>query len=184
MFFAALCLSSTNGHMLRWNPGSFMRTPAESSIILCFSDSTPKRELVLVCAIARRYLPITPRLLPDIDDEEIPAHIFAFEGGLLFIEEAHDSGLPELAYGQAVYAIRADAVGGSGGLEPLVVSRPWARFQWVWCGARNHSRAMIPILHGRELLWRRPAVFPVWRRRRFPAWASRNSAPAGRMPEG
>ena len=70
--------------------------------------------------IARRYLPITPGVLPDIDDEEIATYVFALETGLLLIEEAHDGGFPEPARGQAPDAICAHPVGGSGGLEPVV----------------------------------------------------------------
>ena len=73
--------------------------------------------------IARRYLPIISRLLPDVDDEKITAYVLALEAGLLLIEKAYDSGLPELAHGQARHAIRADAIGGDGGFQPFVTQR-------------------------------------------------------------
>ena len=61
-----------------------------------------------------------------VTDEEIAADVFTPEAGLVLIEEAHDSGVLELTYRQAVYAIRAHVIGGSGAFELLVAQRQFA----------------------------------------------------------
>src|SRR5436309_9817562 len=57
-------------------------------LLLCSGVRRRFRCDARAAGVARRYLPITSGLLPDIDDEEIAAYIFALEGRIQIVTDA------------------------------------------------------------------------------------------------